>query len=86
MRAASVILHDAQGNAVKVGSSVTLRGSGSPAMVVGYDGIVYLEGLSAHNVLEVQTAHGNCTANFDYRRQGKDVPVIGPLTCREDKP
>lgn len=86
VRAASIILHDEAGKPVEVGSEVTLQGSKAPAMVVGYDGIVYLEGLREHNVLEVQTSHGNCTARFDYHPQGQTVPVIGPLVCHEEQP
>jgi outer membrane usher protein len=86
VRAASVILHDGAGKAIEVGSSVSLKGSSAPAMVVGYDGIVYLEGLGEHNVLEIQTSHGNCTAHFDYHPEGETVPVIGPLVCREEQP
>jgi len=86
IRAASVILHDANGKPIEVGGSVSLKGSSAPPMVIGYDGIVYLEGLQEHNVLEVQTSHGNCTANFDYHPQGQTVPVIGPLVCREEQP
>jgi outer membrane usher protein len=86
IRAASIILHDNAGNPVEVGSEVTLKGSGTPAMIVGYDGIVYLEGLGKHNVLEVQTSHGICTTRFDYRPRGQTIPVIGPLVCREEQP
>ncbi|MGN6729520.1 MAG: fimbria/pilus outer membrane usher protein [Rhodanobacteraceae bacterium] len=86
IRGASVILHDANGKPVEVGGSVSLKDNSAPAMVIGYDGIVYLEGLGEHNVLEVQTSHGNCTASFDYRPQGQTVPVIGPLVCREEQP
>ncbi len=86
VHAASVILHDAGDRALKEGSSVTLRGSSAPAAMVGYDGMVYLEKLSAHNTLDVQTAHGSCVAQFDYHPQGQTVPVIGPLVCREAKP
>jgi len=86
VRAASVILHDANGKPIEVGGSVGLKGSDAPEMVVGYDGIVYLEGLQEHNVLEVQTSHGNCTAQFDYHPKGQTVPVIGPLVCREEQP
>lgn len=86
IRAASIILHDANGKAVEVGSEVTVDGNKAPAMIVGYDGIVYLEGLKEHNALEVQTSHGNCTASFDYHPQGQTVPVIGPLVCREEQP
>ncbi|HXS72603.1 MAG TPA: fimbria/pilus outer membrane usher protein [Rhodanobacteraceae bacterium] len=86
IHAASVILHDSAGKVINVGSAVTLGGSDAPPMVVGYDGIVYLEGLSGHNVLKVQTSHGTCTASFDYHPKGKTVPIIGPLVCREEQP
>ncbi|MGN6313294.1 MAG: fimbria/pilus outer membrane usher protein [Rhodanobacteraceae bacterium] len=86
IRGASVILHDQAGKPIEVGSSVSLEGSSAPAVVVGYDGIVYLEGLRGHNVLEVQTSHGNCTARFDYHPEGQTIPVIGPLVCREEQP
>lgn len=86
VQAASVILHDASGKVVKEGSSVTLRGSSAPAAIVGYDGMVYLEKLSAHNTLDVHTPHGACVAQFDYHPQGKTVPLIGPLVCSEAKP
>ncbi|WIG56091.1 MAG: Sigma-fimbriae usher protein [Rhodanobacteraceae bacterium] len=86
VQAASVILHDASGNVIKEGSSVTLRGNSASAAIVGYDGMVYLEKLSAHNTLDVQTPHGACVAQFDYHPQGKTVSLIGPLVCREAKP
>jgi outer membrane usher protein len=86
IRAASIVLHDEAGNPVEVGSEVTLEGNKTPAMIVGYDGIVYLEGLHEHNVLEVQTSHGICTTRFDYRPRGQTIPVIGPLVCREEQP
>ncbi|MFA5628271.1 MAG: fimbria/pilus outer membrane usher protein, partial [Thiohalomonadaceae bacterium] len=86
VQAASVILHDAADKPLAIGSSVSLRASTAPAAMVGYDGMVYLEGLGAHNVLDVQTAHGRCVAQFEYRQQGSNVPLIGPLTCREEQP
>ena len=86
VQAASVILHDVNGKDVNEGSNVTLRGSSASVAIVGYDGMVYLEKLSTHNTLDVQTPHGSCVAQFDYHPQGKTVPVIGPLVCREPKP
>lgn len=86
IRAASVILHDSAGKPVELGAEVKLRGGKAAPMVVGYDGIVYLEGLGEHNVLEVQTSHGICTARFDYQPKSQTIPVIGPLVCREEQP
>ena len=86
VQAASLILHNVDGEAIALGSSVTLQGSNAPAMVVGYDGMVYLEGLGAHNILNVHTAQGQCRAQFDYEHKAKTIPVIGPLVCRETTP
>ncbi|WP_222565241.1 fimbria/pilus outer membrane usher protein [Novilysobacter antarcticus] len=86
VQAATVILHGADGDPIPVGSSVTLQGSSAPPMVVGYDGIVYLEGLGAHNVLDVKTAQGLCRAQLDYQPKAKSVPLIGPLVCQENSP
>ena len=79
--AASIILHDASGKPLKVGTTVDLRGSSEPTGMLGYDGIVYLEGLGEHNTLDVHTDFGSCTVRFDYRAEKDTLPVIGPLRC-----
>ena len=82
-RVASVILHDARGQAIPVGSQVR-RASRSNA-VVGYDGIAWLENLSDVNPLEVITPAGKrCTAtlNVGPNPQHK-LQTYGPLVCRE---
>jgi outer membrane usher protein len=56
-RVASVILHDAQGQDIPVGSQVR-RASRSNA-VVGYDGIAWLENLSDVNPLDITTRTEN---------------------------
>jgi outer membrane usher protein len=86
VHAASIILHDATGKPLGVGSTVRLAGKPASAATVGYDGIVYLEGLGARNTLDVQTPAGGCTAAFDYRAKAQTVPVIGPLVCRGEQP
>ena len=82
--AASVVLHDVAGNVLALGSSVELNGSAANAAFVGYDGIVYLEGLTPHNALSVHTPTGDCSVRFDYRHESDTVPVIGPLVCRPE--
>lgn len=86
IRAASIVLHDVAGKPLAVGSTVQLHGKPASAGVVGYDGIVYLEGLGAHNALDVQSPAGDCAATFDYRAKAQTVPVIGPLVCRGKRP
>jgi len=81
VRAASIVLVDAQGKPLPLGSEASLHGqTGEPALV-GFDGVVYLDTLEAHNVLDVRTPAGVCHAEFDYRKQGDGIPQIGPLPC-----
>lgn len=82
-RVASVILHDAQGYAIPVGSQVK-RASRSSA-VVGYDGLAWLENLNDVNPLEVITPDGErCTATLTVGANPEHkLQTYGPLTCRE---
>jgi outer membrane usher protein len=84
VRAASVILVDATGKPLPLGSTARIHGqSGEPALV-GFDGAVYLDTLEAHNVLDVETPSGACHVAFNYHKQGGGIPQIGPLTCRKE--
>jgi outer membrane usher protein len=88
IRSASVILVDAAGKPLPLGSLVRVNAqSGEPALV-GYDGEVYLDTLAAHNALQASTPAGACRASFDYHAEaGGGIPQIGPLHCaREVKP
>jgi outer membrane usher protein len=79
-------LVDHAGLPLPLGSTVTLRATGS-IVPVGYDGQAYLEDLSPHNKLMVELADGkHCTAVFDYKPLPGDIPTIGPLRCEEVQP
>jgi outer membrane usher protein len=79
-------LVDESGLPIPLGSTVTLRATGS-IVPVGYDGQAYLEDLSPHNKLSVELADGKqCTAAFEYKPIPGDIPTIGPLRCQEVKP
>ena len=82
-RVASVILHDARGQAIPVGSQVR-RASRSSA-VVGYDGIAWLENLSDVNALDVILPDGKqCTATLTVGANPQHkLQTYGPLVCRE---
>jgi outer membrane usher protein len=83
IRAASVLLHDATGKPLPLGSQVRVRGQQDTALV-GFDGAAYLDTLAEHNVLDVSLPEGGrCSTRFDYRKQGDGIPQIGPLTCLE---
>jgi outer membrane usher protein len=81
IRAASIILVDASGKSLPLGSQVTLEGSSGEPTLVGFDGVTYLDTLKLHNVLDVNTPSGPCRASFDYRYKGSSIPQIGPLEC-----
>lgn len=84
--AASVLLHDADGKALPVGSTVAINGDASANALVGYDGAVYLEGVKTTNTLDVQTPSGACRVRFDYSYKAGEVPVVGPIVCRKESP
>jgi outer membrane usher protein len=87
VRAATVILVDAAGVPVPVGSSVRVfhHDRDGPALV-GYDGMVYLDDLDSHNLLDVDTPAGRCHASVDYQAQPGSIPQIGPLRCSASSP
>lgn len=86
VNAASVILVDANNKPLPLGAEVHANGDANEPTLVGFDGIVYLEGLKAQNTLDVQTSAGNCRVRFDYQKHGDVIPQIGPLTCRKESP
>jgi len=81
VRAASLILVDAADKPLPLGSEVRMQGQLGDAALVGFDGAVYLDTLTEHNVLDVQTPTGSCQVRFDYHKQGGSIPQIGPLRC-----
>ena len=86
VQAASVVLHDANGNPLPLGSTVELNGDASAGALVGYDGAVYLEAVKPHNTLRVHAPAGDCSARFDYSYQAGQVPLVGPLVCSKESP
>lgn len=86
VRAASAILVDEAGQPLPVGASV-VAGT-SPATVVGYDGLVYLDDLQGGDtVLDVALPGGShCRATLSYPAHAHDLPELGPLTCRQPAP
>lgn len=82
MRAALVVLRDANGDPLPLGSRVR-RGDDGPAVVVGYDGQAYLEELELQTPLAVTMPDGHqCTANLDLASLGDELPIVDPLPCR----
>ncbi len=80
--AASIVLIDSRGEVLPRGSQVTVEGTDLRAFV-GFDGLVYFEGLKAQNQLHVTLTNGSqCGAAFPIENPNEEVSLIGPLTCR----
>ncbi|MGH8081125.1 MAG: fimbria/pilus outer membrane usher protein [Lysobacter sp.] len=79
--AASIVLHGADGQPLPVGAAaVTADGRSA---YVGWDGLLYLDGLQARNAVEVTLPDGGvCSVGFDFDTQREQTVPIGPLICR----
>jgi len=82
--AATVVVTDADGAPVSPG--ILARLEGGAASIVGYDGVVFVEGLGRDNVLVVGEGAGACRVRFAYLPvAGGTLPVIGPLVCQPER-
>ncbi|PPU76288.1 MULTISPECIES: fimbria/pilus outer membrane usher protein [Xanthomonas] len=80
VQAAVIVLHDAAGASVPVGSMVQREGDAG-RVVVGYDGETYLDTLQRDNRLLVDTPDGRCVAQFTYPASSGGIARVGPLPC-----
>ncbi len=79
-------LVDAAGEPIPVGSTGRLRATGV-AVPIGYDGNAYVQDLSPNNTLDVEFPDARrCSVTFNYKPESGDIPLIGPLTCRQKQP
>ncbi|WP_457436277.1 fimbria/pilus outer membrane usher protein [Pseudomonas sp. TE3786] len=80
--AASIVLIDSRGEVIPRGSETKVAGTDLRAFV-GFDGLVYFEGLQKTNQLRVTQPDGKqCSAAFTVDKPEEEVSLIGPLTCR----
>lgn len=81
LRSASVILHDAQGQPLPVSSLVQRPDHATE--YVGWDGIVWMEDLTASNPIQVVTPDGRrCDTELRIAGgQPQALKTYGPLTC-----
>ncbi len=79
--AATLTLVRADGTVPDVGTLARLDGSELTAMV-GYDGVLFIEGLRAQNRVRVGSGKAVCEVRFDYKPVAGELPVIGPLVCQ----
>lgn len=81
-RAATVIVHDAGGKPIAPGVRVEV--AGGIDTVAGFDGVVFVEGLSGRTRLRIGAGRDACEAAFDDPTPGKAgdaLPQIGPVRC-----
>ena len=78
--AATIIVHGPDGQPLPVGTPVQAD-ENQVASLVGYDGIVFVDGLRAQNRLTFDRGGARCAVSFAYQSAAGDLPVIGPLTC-----
>jgi outer membrane usher protein len=71
----------ADGTVPEVGTLAHLDGSELTAMV-GYDGVLFVEGLRGQNRVRVGSGTDICEVRFDYTPVAGELPVIGPLVCQ----
>ena len=80
--AASIVLIDSRGEVLPRGSQATLEGSDRQA-TIGWDGLVYFEGLEKSNGVQVTLPDGGrCRAAFELDNLDAEIALVGPLTCR----
>ncbi|MGP0174202.1 fimbria/pilus outer membrane usher protein [Pseudomonas sp. NCHU5208] len=78
---ASIQLVDDQGQPLPRGSQVTHHPS-EQRTYIGWDGQLYLEGLSGENRLDVQLPNAApCSTTFSLDETATEMAVLGPLTC-----
>lgn len=79
--AATLMLVGPDGRPPEPGTPARLEGSAVGA-VVGYDGVLFVEGLKAHNRVLVGAGADACEVRFDYKQVDGELPTIGPLACQ----
>lgn len=79
---ALVALVDGAGRPIEVGMTAILQATGE-SFLVGYDGQVYLRGLTAENEIIVRYPDNRtCQARFPYRRMPDTITRIEAITCQ----
>ena len=80
--ATTIKLVDTAGQPLPLGQAVTHQETGQ-TVFVGWDGIIYVEGLRPRNTLVVKTGPETvCRASFDLKISNGEIARVGPLVCR----
>jgi len=79
--AALVVIRTTAGAFLPPGAEVRLRGA-SEVFIVGYDGEVWITGLSPRNQITAHTLQAECAAAFAYVKRSNEQVYIDGVTCR----
>lgn len=79
--AATLMVVTPGGKPPEVGTPARLEGAPSGA-VVGYDGVLFVEGLREQNRVLVGLGDEACEVRFAYKPVAGELPTIGPLVCQ----
>ncbi|AKU24931.1 fimbrial assembly protein [Massilia sp. NR 4-1] len=80
-RAATIVVQQADGTPMPVGTPVRHVQSGAEA-VIGYDGMTFVDELGEENELVLGKPGAQCSVRFRYRPPaGSALPVLGPFPC-----
>ncbi len=79
-KAAILQLKDKDGSFVPLSTEIFLDGN-PEAFIMGYDGEVYVTGLTDNNLLTVKLPAADCKVEFTYTGSEQEQAFIGPLTC-----
>ncbi len=77
---AVVVLQDKNGNPIKPGAQVQLKGTDFQTFV-GYGGEVYLQELAKSKIFTVSNPQGQCRIEIAETIQRGTVPKLGPYVC-----
>lgn len=79
--AATLMVVTPGGQPPEVGTPARLEGAPS-GVVVGYDGVLFVEGLREQNRVLVGLGDEACEVRFAYKPVAGELPTIGPLVCQ----
>lgn len=80
--AATIELLDGAGRPIEVGGRVILNGNDADELIVGFDGEVFVQGLSPQNQLEVRYPDGrSCRATFAYHHEPGTLTDLRGVLC-----
>ncbi|WP_372943496.1 FimD/PapC C-terminal domain-containing protein, partial [Shewanella sp.] len=77
---ALVMINDQQGQPVPAGTLAIINDQLEPK-VVGKNGQLSLSSLRTQNIITLNWADQQCSAEFSYRKTDEQTPVIGPIIC-----